>query len=70
MDWFSGWPRDALIAVSTHFLAKYKIECTDEVKQQLMQSMGVAHDDVAHTCVDYFQRWATEEPPKRLSVIT
>ena len=57
MDWFQRWPRDALIAVSNHFLKSYNIVCTEETKQQLVQCMGMVHDLVAQTCVDYFQRY-------------
>lgn len=57
MDWFTGWPPDALIAVSTHFLSKYQIETTEKIKTQLMETMGLVHDNVAHACVEYFQRY-------------
>ena len=40
MDWFQRWPKDALIAVSTHFLAEYPIVCTDNVKTAVMGTMG------------------------------
>ena len=40
MDWFQRWPKDALIAVSTHFLAEYPIVCTDSVKTAVMGTMG------------------------------
>ncbi len=40
MDWFQRWPKDALIAVSTHFLADYPIVCTDNVKKSVMNTMG------------------------------
>ena len=56
MDWFSRWPRDALVAVSRHFLATFEIVSTEDTKQQLVQAMGVVHDLVASTCIDYFQR--------------
>src|SRR6218665_3469671 len=56
MDWFSRWPRDALIAVSSHFLGKYNIVCTDESKVQLVETMGTIHDNVAENCQSYFQR--------------
>lgn len=57
MDWFSKWPKDALIAVSGHFLNTFNVVATPEVKTQLINTMGVVHDDVAQVCVDYFQRF-------------
>ena len=56
MDWFQRWPRDALVAVSNHFLRSYKIVCTDDIKKELVEVMGMVHDQVAQTCIDYFQR--------------
>ena len=40
MNWFQRWPKDALIAVSNHFLANYDIVCTPDVKQAVLQTMG------------------------------
>ncbi|KAK6173326.1 hypothetical protein SNE40_016798 [Patella caerulea] len=57
MDWFSKWPRDALVAVSGHFLNNFPMECTEEIKKQVVNTMGVVHDNVAVVCVDYFQRF-------------
>uniref|UniRef100_UPI00398F3537 dynein axonemal heavy chain 8-like n=1 Tax=Pristiophorus japonicus TaxID=55135 RepID=UPI00398F3537 len=57
MDWFSHWPREALVAVSNHFLSGFYIACSDEVKNKLAVTMGVFHDKVAQTCEDYFQRY-------------
>lgn len=56
MDWFQRWPKDALIAVADHFLSNFNIECTAEVKKQVIQTMGLIHDGVAESCVSYFQR--------------
>ena len=56
MDWFQKWPRDALVAVSNHFIANFKMVASPETKQQLVETMGLIHDLVAGTCVDYFQR--------------
>jgi P-loop containing dynein motor region D4 len=57
MDWFQRWPKDALIAVADHFLSKFQIDCTIDVKKQLIVSMGSIHDDVAESCASYFRRY-------------
>ncbi|XP_036378537.1 dynein heavy chain 5, axonemal, partial [Megalops cyprinoides] len=57
MDWFQRWPRDALVAVAQHFLNHYQIECSEEVKQSVVNTMGTFQDLVAEKCVDYFERF-------------
>lgn len=56
MNWFWRWPKDALYEVSDHFLKKYKVMCSAEVKQQLMEVMGDIHHDVNDVCMQYFDR--------------
>ncbi len=56
IDWFQRWPKEALISVADHFLNHFDIACTLEVKKQLVQCMGTLHDEVAETCVNYFNK--------------
>ncbi|XP_068620684.1 dynein axonemal heavy chain 5 [Battus philenor] len=57
IDWFQPWPKDALVSVADHFLAEFEIECTKEVKKELVTVLGTIQDVVSKVSADYFQRF-------------
>ncbi|XP_055492373.1 dynein axonemal heavy chain 8-like [Leucoraja erinacea] len=57
MDWFRSWPTEALVAVSSYFLSGFHVVCSEEIKNHLVATMGIFHDQVFQTCEDYFQRY-------------
>uniref|UniRef100_A0A8C9WHP3 Dynein axonemal heavy chain 8 n=1 Tax=Scleropages formosus TaxID=113540 RepID=A0A8C9WHP3_SCLFO len=57
MDWFTPWPSEALVAVSSYFLSDYPMVCSPEVKRAVMQTMGIYHDKVSIACESYFERF-------------
>lgn len=57
IDWFSKWPRDALVAVSSHFLKNFSIVCTEEIKHELIEIVADIQDGVAECCDKYFDRF-------------
>ncbi|XP_041975311.1 dynein axonemal heavy chain 8 [Aricia agestis] len=57
MDWFQKWPKEALIEVAEHFLTDFSVVCAVETKHQLIEIMGMVQDNVADTCVKYYDRF-------------
>lgn len=60
VDWFQPWPRDALVEVASHFLSDFSIECTSEVKKELVNALGSIQDIVSDTSTEYFLRYIQE----------
>ena len=56
IDWFQPWPKEALVSVAEHFLDSYDVVCEPEVKIDMVESMGLIHDQVSKSCHEYFQR--------------
>uniref|UniRef100_A0A3Q2QYM0 Dynein axonemal heavy chain 8 n=1 Tax=Fundulus heteroclitus TaxID=8078 RepID=A0A3Q2QYM0_FUNHE len=66
MDWYSPWPSEALVAVSTYFLSEFHMVCSATVKTSVMATMGIYHDRVSNACESYFEsfRRRTHVTPK------
>jgi dynein heavy chain len=56
IDWFLPWPKEALVDVSGRFIGQFDIECTPEVKEELVNHMGECHNMVQGVRDVYFER--------------
>ena len=56
IDWFLGWPKEALRAVSEGFVGDMAIQCSPQVKSSLVEHMAFVHDCVVDCCGEYFQK--------------
>jgi dynein heavy chain len=56
IDWFLPWPEDALIDVSRGFIdvEDFKLEASEEVKEELINHMGFVHNNVTDKCDEYY----------------
>ena len=66
IDWFQPWPREALVAVASHFMSDFPFDCSQELKRGLFKTMASVQDSVAQACQSYFQRFrrSTHVTPK------
>ena len=72
MDWFQPWPKDALVAVASHFFADFEMACTQESKHQLYRTMASVQESLSDDCRQYYktyQRQAHVTPRSYLSFI-
>ena len=56
IDWFLGWPKEALRAVSEGFVGDMSIQCSSTVKSSLIEHMAFVHDCIVQCCGEYFQK--------------
>jgi len=57
IDWFLPWPLEALTAVSGKFITDFEMDCSDQVKGQLIEHMGGVHNSVKSACDEYFAKF-------------
>ncbi len=57
VDWFQPWPKDALVAVATHFLGENDFQCSSETKRQLFKTMAQVQESVSLACTNYFTKF-------------
>ena len=72
VDWFLGWPEEALISVSKGFIQDFELDCTPETKTNLMTHMGMVHKMVVNVCDEYYssmRRQVYQTPKSYLSFI-
>ena len=66
IDWYQPWPREALVAVASHFMSAFPIKCSSDAKKGLFKTMANVQDSVSQACESYFQRFrrTTHVTPK------
>ena len=56
VDWFLGWPEEALVSVSRGFIQDFELDCTSRTKDSLIAHMGMVHKMVVDVCDEYHNR--------------
>jgi dynein heavy chain len=72
VDWFLGWPEEALVSVSRGFIQDFELDCTPETKNGLITHMGMVHKMVVDVCDEYYnsmRRQVYQTPKSYLSFI-
>ena len=66
IDWYQPWPKEALVAVASHFMSSFTIKCSSDAKRGLFKTMANVQDSVSQACESYFQRFrrTTHVTPK------
>ncbi|CAN0438741.1 unnamed protein product [Ascophyllum nodosum] len=54
INWFLAWPTEALVAISEGFITTTPLECSAQVREELVMHMGMVHRMVMESCSDYF----------------
>ena len=57
IDWFLGWPHDALAGVAEKFLGRFEIDASDKVKKEIVQHCAFVHQRVTAACDEYFSKY-------------
>lgn len=73
IDWFNRWPKDALIAVSNHFLGSFPMVAIPDIKYELIKVMGEIQESVSDMCTSYYERFRRQTyvtPKTFLSLLT
>ncbi|KAJ1421934.1 putative axonemal dynein gamma heavy chain, partial [Ochromonadaceae sp. CCMP2298] len=73
IDWFLAWPGEALVAVSEGYISRMDLDCSNEVKKELIVHMGMVHKTVVDSCDEYFakmRRHVYQTPKSFLQFLT
>ncbi|KAI3381764.1 hypothetical protein SNEBB_005804 [Seison nebaliae] len=57
IDFFEKWPLDALIAVASHHIGRFPMECSNENRKSVIETMSRFHDTISTSCELYFNKY-------------